>query len=390
VFHGSIPIAPVLAQTGDGVLAVSSGDLVTATYTGASPAVQVVSTARVNVQAATITNVRASAGATQATITWTTDVAASSTVRFGTGALASVATASGYSTQHSVLVTGLHASTTYRYDVESTTPVGAVSVDSLGGLHRAFTTNRAGSIALLMDDPSTSVLDTWTNAFAALGWNVDVLAAAGNDPPLVGNTSAGLRSYQAVLWQVGPDNYPPFSDAQRAAIDSLLNFGGRLLVTGHDIGWGLSDAGAPSYTPEREAWIESGLKTRYFADNLNADTLTGVAGSPVSGAFTTPIPCPGFYLYPDAGDAVGAAPGRTACGAATGPRTISRARTSACTGEQLREGHERARRLGRAEVAARRHVLRVARHGEHFHRERRRAHRRDARCRLLSAGAQSA
>jgi len=309
VFHGSIPIAPVLAQTGDGVLAVSSGDLVTATYTGASPPVQVVSTARVNVQAATITNVHAAAGATQATITWTTDVAASSTIRFGTGALASVATASGYSTQHSVLVTGLHASTTYRYDVESTTPVGAVSVDSLGGLHRAFTTNRAGSIALLMDDPSTSVLDTWANAFAALGWNVDVLAAAGNDPPLVGNTSAGLRSYQAVMWQVGPDNYPPFSDAQRAAIDSLLNFGGRLLVTGHDIGWGLSDAGAPSYTPEREAWIESGLKTRYFADNLNADTLTGVAGSPVSGAFTTPVPCPGFYLYPDAGDAIGAAPG---------------------------------------------------------------------------------
>ena len=113
-----------------------------------------------------------------------------------------------------------------------------------------------------------------------------MLAAAGNDPPLVGNTSAGLRSYQAVLWQVDPDKYPPFSDAQRAAIDSLLDFGGRLLVTGHDIGFGLSDAGAPSYTPEREAWLESGLKTRYYIDNLYADTLTGVAGSPVSGAFT--------------------------------------------------------------------------------------------------------
>src|SRR6185503_19078754 len=148
------------------------------------------------------------------------------------------------------------------------------------------TTARAGSIALLMDDPSADVLAAWNNAFAALGWDVDVLPAAVNDPPLVGNSSAGLRSYQAVLWQVGPYNYPPFSDAQRSAIDSLLDFGGRLLVTGHDIGWGLSDAGAPSYTPERELWLESGLKTRYYYDNFYADTLTAVAGSPVSGAFT--------------------------------------------------------------------------------------------------------
>ena len=42
------------------LVAVSSGDLVTVSYTGASPAVQVVTTARVNVQAPTITNVDAS------------------------------------------------------------------------------------------------------------------------------------------------------------------------------------------------------------------------------------------------------------------------------------------------------------------------------------------
>src|SRR5262249_35880956 len=171
----------------------------------------------------------------------------------------------GYVMQHSVLLTGLKAATTYRYDVESAAPLGEVSADSLDGQHRSFTTRPAGSIALLMDDPSASVLATWSSALAALGWDVDVMPAAGNNPPLVGSSSAGLRSYQAVLWQVGPDNYPPFSDAQRAAIDSLLDFGGRLLVTGHDIGFGLSDAGAPSYTPEREAWIESGLKTRYYA-----------------------------------------------------------------------------------------------------------------------------
>jgi hypothetical protein len=309
LFRGSIAIAPALPQTGDGVIAVSSGDLLTVSYTGSSPALQVVTTARINVQAPTITNVRATAlGGTQAVVSWTTNLGSSSRVRFRTGGPVTVVDSSGYTMQHSVLLAGLHAGTTYRYDVESSTPGGDVSVDSLDGQHRSFTTRPAGSIALLMDDPAPSVLATWDNALKALGWDVDVHAAASNDPPLVGNSSAGLRSYQAVLWQVGPDNYPPFSDAQRTAIDSLLGLGGRLLVTGHDIGFGLSDAGAPSYTPEREAWIESGLKTRYYSDNINADTLAGVAGSPVSGAFTSPIPV-AYWLTPDTGDNVGAAPG---------------------------------------------------------------------------------
>ena len=125
VFRGSIPIAPVLAQLADGVIAVSSGDLLTVSYTDASPTVQVVTTARVNVQTPTITNVNASAlSSTQAVVSWTTDVAGSSRVRFATsGPLTTVADSSGYSTQHAVLLTGLQPGTTYRYDVESVTPL---------------------------------------------------------------------------------------------------------------------------------------------------------------------------------------------------------------------------------------------------------------------------
>ena len=310
VFRGSIPIAPILPVMGDGIVAVSSGDLVTVRYAGGSPGTEVVASARINVQAPTITNVHAHAlGETQTLVSWTTDLGATSRVHFWTdGGPISTTDSSGSTMQHAVLLTGLHAATTYRYDVESATPVGDVSRDSLGGRHYSFTTRPAGSIALLMDDPDPAVLATWSNALAALGWDADVMPAAGNNPPLVGNSSAGLRSYNAVLWQVGPDNYPPFSDAQRTAIDSLLNGGGRLLVTGHDIGFGLSDAGSPSYTPEREAWLESGLKTRYYIDNFYADTLAGVVGSPVSGAFADSIPY-ASWLYADAGDNVGAAPG---------------------------------------------------------------------------------
>ncbi|MGH7725863.1 MAG: S8 family serine peptidase [Candidatus Eiseniibacteriota bacterium] len=310
VFRGSLPIAPIPGYlASDGILAVSSDDIVTAAYVDISPFAQAMASARINVQAPTISSVHAtSLGATRALVTWTTDIAATSRVRFGAGVLGAVADSGGHTTQHAVLLTGLAPETTYRYDVESSTPGGDVSTDSLGGAHRSFTTASRGSIALLMDDPNPDVLATWSNAFAALGWEVDVLPAAGNDPPLVGNSSVGLRSYQAVLWQVDPDRYPPFSDAQRTAIDSLLEGGGRLLVTGHDIGFGLSDAGAPSYSPEREAWIESGLKTRYYFDNIWADTLAGIAGNPVSGAYTDSIPY-AFWLYADSGDNVGPAPG---------------------------------------------------------------------------------
>ena len=310
VYRGSIPLSPGLVQSGDGQLAVTSGDQVTVTYTGAAAAPPLVATARIHVQAPLIVNVHATAlSGTHAVVTWVTDLAGTSRVRFGTGGVTTTTVDSGgFVSSHAVLLTGLSPGTTYHYDVESATVRGEVTCDSLDGAHRSFTTRSAGTLALLMDDPDPAVLATWNNAFAALGWEVDVHPAASNEPPLVGNSSAGLRSYQAVMWQLDPDKYPPISDAQRAAIDSLMEGGTRLLVTGHDIGFGLSDAGAPSYSQERELWLERSLKSRYYVDNIWADTLAGVVGSPVSGAFADSLPY-AYWLYADSGDNFGPAPG---------------------------------------------------------------------------------
>ena len=310
VFRGSIVLSPETALHGDGKLAVTSGDQVTVTYLGTAQGVPLVATARIHVQAPTITQVHARAlGSTHAEITWTTDIASTSRVRFGSaGALGTVVDSSGFVMSHTVLLTGLAPATTYAYDVAGVAVSGDASCDSLDGAHRTFTTQPNGSIALLIDDPDPAVLATWNNAFDALGWDVDVFPAALNDPPLVGSSTVGLRSYNAVIWQLDPDRYPPLTDAQRVAIDSLMEGGTRLLVTGHDIGFGLSDAGAPSYTPEREAWLERSLKSRYYIDNLNADTLIGVAGSPVAGAFADSLYY-ALYLYADSGDNFGPAPG---------------------------------------------------------------------------------
>lgn len=310
VYRASLPIAPVAPQLGDGVLSVSSGDVVTVSYSGSGSAVHVAATATVNVQSPTISNVRATAlSGTQAAVSWTTDVQSSSRVHFGAaGPLATVVDSSGYALQHAVLIDGLTPGMRYDYDVESVAFDGESSRDSLGGAHRSFTTRTASSLALLMDDDDASVLATWNAALVALGWEADVMPAAANNPPLVGSTAAGLRHYNAVMWQVGQNNYPPFSDAQRVAVDSLLNGGGRLLVTGHDIGFGLSDASTPSYSVEREEWLESGLKSRYYFDNLYASTLTGVADDPLTGAFVAGVPFM-LQLYADSGDNVGPAPG---------------------------------------------------------------------------------
>jgi hypothetical protein len=311
VFRGSIVIRPDAVHLADGILAVSEGDLVTVSYEGDSAGDPVLATARVDVRVPTITDVSATPlGATQAVVSWTTDVASRARVHFGpSAALGSVAESGEFRTHHSVLLIGLAPQTTYEYDVEAIGVDGGASRDSLGGAHRSFTTRRRGTMALVMADSDLGVLDTWTNAFTALGWDADVVPLTDSAAPLVGNSSAGLRSYDAVLWQVGPDTYPPFSDAQRAAIDSLVDGGGRLLVSGHDIGFGLGDAGSPAYSIERELWLESGLKSRYVYDNLSADTLTGVAGSPISGSFAGPVPYPYWADYPDAGDNFIAAPG---------------------------------------------------------------------------------
>ena len=292
VFHGALAIAPSIPNPGDHVLSVASGNVITLTYSDASPAAVVSAQATINSRAPVISNVVATPlGSTSALVTWATDQPASTRLRFGTtSALGSIADSSGTGKTHAVLLTRLTPGTTYHYDVESANLLGSVTSDSLGGAHRTFSTRGKGQFALVMASPSSSLLSTWQNAFRALSWDVDVVTGADADPPVVGNSGAGLASYAAVIWQTDPNGYPAITDGQRTAIDSLLNGGGRLLIIGHDIGFSLSDASAPSYTQEREAWLESGLKTRYYADVYGPNFhFYGMPADPATGDFVSGV-----------------------------------------------------------------------------------------------------
>jgi hypothetical protein len=291
VFRGLLPLTAQAVHGGDGRLSVSSGDALTATYAGASGAV-LHATARVNVQSPLITDVHARAMTPTTTlVTWKTDLPASSRVHFGTGAaLSQMADSSDLRTSHQVLLSGLVEGATYRYDVESLSKTGSRSRDSLGGAHRTFTPKDRGQIALLLGKTDAFMLETWGNAIAALGWQVDILTGAAMKTPLVGNDDVGLRHYSAVLWQPDPDTYPPLNAAQRSAVDSLVGGGARMLITGHDIGYALVDAASEAYTPETEAWFEQGLKARYYYDEYNNTSVTGVAGDPASGEWSGGMP----------------------------------------------------------------------------------------------------
>jgi len=313
VWSATLPLTPASPAPSNGELSVSNGDALVATYFDATTAVTLEADATVNFDTPIITNVRATPLGTAGTlIEWDTDRSATSRVYVGaTPALELGAVdSSGYAIAHRVLVTGLAPGQSYYYDVESVGLSGGVARDDLGGAHHRFTTTGKGDVLLVMEDAAFPHRATWEEALAALGYAVDVwdgdLAAA----PAVGDTASGLRAYKAVLWQVGRDTYPPFSATQRAALDSLLGAGGRLLVVGHDIGWGLATPSAPGYTAAGAAWLEQTLKARFVSDPSTWTSNLGFAGDPVSGAWTGGVPYEPFGSLL-AGDGIRVAPGTT-------------------------------------------------------------------------------
>jgi len=312
VFTGAIALSPFAGTVGDGVLRVSNGDALTATYTDASPAATIVATAHVALEPPAITNVYArGAGPHGVTVLWTTDVNATSRVYYG------ATTDLGLSTpldplsvlSHAVAIDGLTANQTYWYDVESTDLNGNVTRDDNGGAHYRFTPGRQADLLLVYDGNLFEQAARYTSALAAIGWTYDLWAGAKSANPLVGDVGAGMRAYRAVWWQNSIEHYPPFTDAAMDSVTAYMNGGGRLAVTGHDVAWANGDqAGSPYWTTARSVWLAGTLHTTWLVDPATWSGLTGVAADPVSAAYAGGV----SYTPPRsgaAGDEIGAANG---------------------------------------------------------------------------------
>jgi hypothetical protein len=290
VYHGTLALSPLPSFNDDGTLTVSNGDVLTATYLDASPAATLTATAQVNFDTPMITNVHAvSQGGTGTLVTWTTDRNATSRVTYGTTPaleLGAVDSAGSVITHRVLLATT--PGQTYYYDVESVSLSGSSARDDRGGGHYRFTAQGSGDILLVVDGEEFDRTVAWTNALTAKNYTYDLWTGALAASPPLGNLAGGLRSYKAVLWQVGFETYPPFDAAQRDTIAAYLAGGGRLATIGHDIAWGFADPRAPGYTAAGATWLSSVLHVQYLAD----DTLsgwtqeTGLAADPISGAYT--------------------------------------------------------------------------------------------------------
>ncbi|MBI2462801.1 MAG: fibronectin type III domain-containing protein [Candidatus Spechtbacteria bacterium] len=111
-------------------------------------------------------------GTQQATITWTTDELSNSTVRYSTAAYSTdsnwgtPSTSATMAASHSITLTGLTPSTTYRFRISSTDPSSNSVTDDNSGAGYSFTTATGPTIS------TVSVTDI-TNTTAQVVWTTD-------------------------------------------------------------------------------------------------------------------------------------------------------------------------------------------------------------------------
>jgi hypothetical protein len=97
--------------------------------------------------------------------------------------------------------------------------------------------------------------------------------AASNE--MVASGAVSLANYDAVVWLAGEESTADdtFSAAEQAAVANYLAGGGKLFVSGAEIGWDLDAQGGGA------AFYNDTLKADYVADDAGAYTAAGAPGS---------------------------------------------------------------------------------------------------------------
>ncbi|MGE5399286.1 MAG: T9SS type A sorting domain-containing protein, partial [Ignavibacteriales bacterium] len=95
------------------------------------------------------------------------------------------------------------------------------------------------------------------------------------------NLTAGLNNYDALYWISGDESTinETFSTSEQALVQSYLEKGGKLFVSGSEIGWDLSAKG----TASDKSFYSTCLKASFLNDNASSKSVTGVAGSALGG-----------------------------------------------------------------------------------------------------------
>lgn len=288
VYEGSFPLSLISPVGGDGKLSVSNGDQITVTYNDASPVHASVASATVNAASPVITSVTADPSDITAIVAWTTNVTATSQVEYGTttglGTFSTLDPA--LVSAHSVGLSNLLPNTTYFFDVLSEDHSGNAVRDNLGGNHYRFTTGSKADVLFVLGDDSVDDEAKYPPAFNATGWTYNTWRKSQAANPLVGDSNSGLRSYKAIWWQVGWEQYPQFDSVQRAALTSYHDGGGRIAFVSHDVAWAFSVSNSGFFSVAARDWFNATMHSTYQADPATFSQVIGVAADPISGGYT--------------------------------------------------------------------------------------------------------
>ncbi|TWT37419.1 AmiA-like protein [Posidoniimonas corsicana] len=99
------------------------------------------------------------------------------------------------------------------------------------------------------------------------------ISTAANE--LVANGTVDLTDYDAVFWILGEESTADqtFDVSEQSAVASYLTGGGKLFVSGAEIGWELDNLGGG------QSFYNNTLRAEYIADDANTYQATGAVGS---------------------------------------------------------------------------------------------------------------
>jgi hypothetical protein len=148
----------------------------------------------------------------------------------------------------------------------------AITADGGYSRNDTFEVSVGDCPVLLVDDDDGAQLEQYFEAsLQNNGYVYEVWSELEGGPI----AAADLSDYTVVVWMTGVAG--DIEPANIAAIETLLDGGGQLLMTGQDVGWQLNYYGDPADLD----FYNDYLHADYILDNSGYRSLTGISGDPV-------------------------------------------------------------------------------------------------------------
>jgi N-acetylneuraminic acid mutarotase len=130
------------------------------------------------------------------------------------------------------------------------------------------------AILLVDDDEGKTYEVHYTKAF-----EMKQIYSEAWDVSLAGSPTIDvLQRYESVIWFTGDDRDSTLTAEEQSIIAAFLDGGGKLLITGQDIGYDLVKDGSASDS----AFYTNYLHAQYVSDSSNTDKTRGLSGDPIT------------------------------------------------------------------------------------------------------------